>query len=380
MSHGRLIQNTLVGGYFTTYTWLKKSIYLSYIIYILRDKIYTVNHMKRRIIKLGSSFAIALPKDWVIRFGIDKKHEVSIEEAEEGALSILPEERKLPETEERIEVKAGQPMEDLNARIYRAYINGAATIVLAGSLDRRQFDVIGNVQKKFLGLEIAEQSEKRIVFRDFIHLSDFDIDGLLSKIFSGLTFMAEETKKHVSKNEDTGDKIHDMDAIIDRTTNLAFRCCNMALRDSAYMRSTKKNAKEILVISRMLKNLEKIGNLIVGVAYQMNENATGRMKEYGYHVFKRNKNVNEVVIRFLSDWQAYFTKIRGAYFKKDIDGAIEIYSERRTRKTTDMIFGGTEGLRQKDAHVNHEYLAKLESDFEPIVSLSYDVTKDIALL
>lgn len=335
--------------------------------------------MKRRLIKLGSSYAIALPKDWITRFGLEKKEEVTIEE-NEGSLSILAEERKVPKTEERIEILKDQTSEEICTRIYRAYINGAATIVLVGPLSQMQFDIIREVQKRFLGLEIAEQSERKIVLKDFVHISDFDIDTLLGRIFSNIVFMAEEIKRYVTKDEDSDDKIYEMNLLVDRTLNLAFRCCNMALRDSAYMRNLDKTTKEIIIVSRMLKNLEKIGRLFTGVAYQMNENATGRMKEYGYHIFKRQKSINAVVVKFLTDWQAYIVDIRSAYFKKDIDSAIRIYSERRMKKTTDMIFEGTERIRHENPKINHEYLAKLESVFEPIVSLSYDIAKDIALL
>ncbi|MCK5476673.1 MAG: hypothetical protein KAI55_02025 [Candidatus Aenigmarchaeota archaeon] len=52
--------------------------------------------------------------------------------------------------------------------------------------------------------------------------------------------MATELIDDIKNEKDIGDKIKEMDIAVDRTTNLVFRYLNLALKDSQYMKKTKK--------------------------------------------------------------------------------------------------------------------------------------------
>ncbi|MCK5373254.1 MAG: phosphate uptake regulator PhoU [Candidatus Aenigmarchaeota archaeon] len=336
--------------------------------------------MKRNIIKLGNSYAISLPKGWVDRFGLDSSKEIELEEIDNGMLNITAVKNKEQESEVIIHIEKVEPMEKIYSKIYRAYIQGFRKIALTGNFDRNQFEVISEVQKNLTGLEVIEQSGKRIVFKDFIHLEDVDIEKFTSSIFNHLIGMATEIINDISEDIETGDKIRDMDCAVDRTTNLIFRCLNLALRDSSYMKKIGKSTHELMITSRIIKNLEKIGNMLVGISYYMNEKQTPRMKEYGYILFKRDRKINSYTIEFLKNWIEYIKPIRDALFNKKTDVAISVFINRRSRKTMNIIFNMQDELKEKKAEVNIEQIGKLESHFEPIVSLSYGIAKDIIVL
>ncbi len=336
--------------------------------------------MKRNIIKLGNSYAISLPKGWIDRFGLDSSKEIELEEMDSGMLGITAGKNKEQESEEIIHIEKEEPMDNIYAKIYRAYIQGFRNIIITGHPDREQFKVISEVQRNLTGLEVIEQSGNRIVFKDFIHLEDIDMDRFTSSIFNHLIGMATEITEDISKDIETGDKIRDMDCAVDRTANLVFRCLNLALRDSSYMKKIGKSTHELMITSRIIKNLEKIGNMLVGISYYMNEKQTPRMKEYGYILFKRDRKINSYTIEFLKNWIEYIKPIRDALFNKKTDVAISVFINRRSRKTMNIIFNMQDELKEKKAEVNIEQIGKLESHFEPIVSLSYGIAKDIIVL
>ncbi|MCK5373404.1 MAG: phosphate uptake regulator PhoU [Candidatus Aenigmarchaeota archaeon] len=336
--------------------------------------------MMRKIIKLGDSYAMSLPKGWAQRFSLEKSKEIEIEENSDGTLNITAGKNTAQESEETIYIEKEESMEKIYAKIYRAYIQGFRKIALTGHFDTNQFEVISEAQKNLTGLEVIEQSGKRIVFKDFIHLEDVDIEKFTSSIFNHLISMATEITEDVSKDIETGDKVRDMDCAVDRTTNLIFRCLNLALRDSSYMKKIGKSTHELMITSRIIKNLEKIGNMLVGISYYMNEKQTPRMKEYGYVLFKRDRKINSYTIEFLKNWIEYIKPIRDALFNRKTDVAISIYTGRRSRKTMNIIFKMQDELKEKRAKVNIEYIGKLESHFEPTISLSYDIAKDIIVL
>jgi len=336
--------------------------------------------MKRNIIKLGNSYAISLPKSWIDRFGLDSSREIELEEIDSGMLNITAGENKEQESTETINIKKDEPMEKIYSKIYRAYIQGFRKIALTGNFDRNQFEVISEVQKNLTGLEVIEQSGKKIVFKDFIHLEDVDIEKFTSSIFNHLIGMATEIINDISEDIETGDKIRDMDCAVDRTSNLIFRCLNLALRDSSYMKKIGKSTHELMITSRIIKNLEKIGNMLVGISYYINEKQTPRMKEYGYILFEKDWRICNETAAFLNDWIAYIKPIRDALFNKKTDIAISIYTDRRSRKTMNIIFRMHNGLAKKEKDVNIEHISALESHFEPTISLSYDIAKDIIVL
>ncbi|NOQ56260.1 MAG: hypothetical protein GQ477_05660 [Nanohaloarchaea archaeon] len=337
--------------------------------------------MKRKIIRLGDSYAISLPKGWIEHYAIKKSDEVDIEEINSGTLTINCLKKETEEIIDTIHIDRDEPMEHIFAKIYRSYINGFKTIILTGQLDKNQYEVIKKVQKRLIGLEVMEQSEKRIIFKDFIHIEDIDLDKFTSNIFNHLIGMATELADDIKNKKEIGDKIKDMDAAVDRTTNLVFRCLNLALKDSQYMKKTKKDTHELMILSRIIKNLEKIGNMLVGISYYMNETPTKNMKEYGYMLFKRDNQIDTYTIQFLNDWIGYIKPIRDALFKKKTERAIEIYTDRRTRKTMDIIFKmQNESSEKENRDIDRAHIEKLVSHFEPVISLSYDIAKDVIVL
>ncbi len=336
--------------------------------------------MKRNIIKLGNSYAISLPKGWIDRFGLDSSKEIELEEMDSGMLGITAGKNKEQESEEIIHIEKEEPMDNIYAKIYRAYIQGFRNIIITGHPDREQFKVISEVQRNLTGLEVIEQSGNRIVFKDFIHLEDIDMDRFTSSIFNHLIGMATEITEDISKDIETGDKIRDMDCAVDRTANLVFRCLNLALRDSSYMKKIGKSTHELMITSRIIKNLEKIGNMLVGISYYMNEKQTPRMKEYGYILFRKDRRICNETAAFLNAWIRYIKPIRDALFNKKTDAAISIYTDRRSRNTMDIIFRMQNGLAKKEKDVNTAHISALESHFEPTISLSYDIAKDIIVL
>ena len=122
--------------------------------------------MKRKIIKLGDSYAISLPKGWIEHYDLKKSDEIDLEEINSGTLTINCLKKETENRTETIHIEKDEPMEHIYAKIYRSYINGFKTIILTGSLDKNQYEVIRKVQKRLIGLEVMS------IFVMFIYLFD----------------------------------------------------------------------------------------------------------------------------------------------------------------------------------------------------------------
>lgn len=273
---------------------------------------------------------VSLPQAWSRRYEIEKNRELSIEEAE-GSLKISP--GSLTVKDSSIIIK----IEDMNVdKIYysvqSAYFKGFKKINLIGILSKTQFKVIERIQKMLSGLEVVEQTENSLTFSDVLEKESLDIDKNLNYIFSLLINMGSEIAEYIEHGEEPEDKITNMGHLCKRACNLVNRCCNIAIKDSNFLMKNQKTLHEIIIITRILKDLEMLIMHLEGLSFMINTKETEAMKQFHYPAFKKDPKVYKTIEENMKRWVTYFKQIQIATMKKDSEKAMDLYVKRFEEK------------------------------------------------
>lgn len=310
--------------------------------------------MKRKAIKLGDTYVVSLPLPWTRRFGVEKGSELEMEETGSGGI-LISSGSFLEEGGAAIAVTKKMDSRRIFYSILREYLKGKRKIRVNGIGSGEQFHVIELVNRRLMGLEITEQGEDELLFSDMLRIEEASMDKLLSSMLSFIESMTEDIIGHIEDGREPGDKLLERDIVVDRTGYLIYRCCNLALRDSRYMKSTGKETSQILAISRVIKSLELIGNVLIGLSYGLNTELTPGMKKYHYPVFERNNKLNKLTAEELRKWLSFFGEMRKALVKMDSGYARELYVNRFGSKlnVSDRGFEPSKQLNYVTSQANH---------------------------
>ncbi|OGI15932.1 hypothetical protein A3K63_01080 [Candidatus Micrarchaeota archaeon RBG_16_49_10] len=271
---------------------------------------------------------VSLPLSWSRRFEIDKKRELSLQETEDGILSIIPGDMKNVKDETSISITKTTTSDKIYYRILRAYLSGYSRITLFGELNDEQMDFLDIIHKRIVGLEVTEQQEDRIVLTDLLKPEDVSLDKIVNQMFSFITVMVKDIISDIEQGIKPGDKILDRDSITVRNHNLAYRCCNMALKDSVYLGRLRKKTNEILVLSRIVRSLDMIGTILIGISYLINDEMTAGMRKHHYKILEKDEETTKILLDYLKKWLLYFQDTKMVLRERNIEKATNLYIKR----------------------------------------------------
>ncbi len=136
-----------------------------------------------RLQGIGGSIYVALPREWVRRFNLDKGSLVEISIENDGSLRIRPVDSANGRREEvcsRIEIEVQNPREAMNALVM-SYLQGYDTIAIrfgSRAIEKEVRRAIAEAQKVLLGLEVIDETSNTIVLQ-VLSSSDSDVHTLM---------------------------------------------------------------------------------------------------------------------------------------------------------------------------------------------------------
>jgi len=141
---------------------------------------------QRKLIKLGnSSFAIALPKNWVDKSGLQKGDNVFLEENSNGEIILWSKLKKISD-DKTTEINMDQDLAKTRKEIISSYINGSGVIKLSQTKDRKKKKELKEFISSLLGFEIIGESEEGIISKDFFDISEAKIYNFLKRMDNNL--------------------------------------------------------------------------------------------------------------------------------------------------------------------------------------------------
>ncbi|MGC8836683.1 MAG: PhoU domain-containing protein [Infirmifilum sp.] len=211
----------------------------------------------RRIVRIGSSFYVALPKTWV-QERVGGNGIVALTVEEDGSLKITPFSIRKQDEKKQVSLLCSK---DLFRNIVSAYLRGFEVIEITMNPECRD-DVLRTVERArqlLLGLELVGEEPGLVVLQSFTR-PDYDLDSLVQRMSSTTLSMLNLSFRVVETGDlSLAEKILYMDDIVDRLYFLAVRIIRSRISDPSYPSSEKVKLVDTRVVVR---NLENLGDLL----------------------------------------------------------------------------------------------------------------------
>jgi len=210
----------------------------------------------RNIVKIGGSYYVALPKKWVKEYNIDKTRMLNLEFREDGVLEITPLETKYHE--QKVKRIIVSPL--LKRNIVAAYLRGFEVIEIdiKGHDVERVVSMIEDLQKILIGMEIVEETKRKVVLQCFT-TSDYNLESLLYRMDSiSRSMYTDAVKAFEDGNVNLAESVRRRDDNLDRIYFLTVR----TIRSKMVNPLISGEERLVLLDYRLLaRDLEEIGDL-----------------------------------------------------------------------------------------------------------------------
>ncbi len=264
----------------------------------------------RKLIKFGnSSYVVSLPGSWLKKNKLSKGDIIHLEEDGDSRLILhTNNEKKLDEKEILIETK-NKTFPRVQGEIYNAYIDGYDVIKLSGENIGLFAKDIRDIMNNFVAIEIIEQTNNKIVAKNFLNISDVKVNDVIRRIDIILRSMMEDC---ISCIED-GDSVSiiNRDVDINRFCFMLERILRTAMNNPGVSRKIGISGTELLNLWYIVMNMESIGDEVKRISRFM--------KSMNFN----SKQKNELK-QLYCDIEKSYLDVMKAYYKNDKDLAFEV--------------------------------------------------------
>ena len=217
--------------------------------------------MIRRVIKIGNSYYISLPKKWVENIlRSEKAVELILEE--NGELRIVPYSRK---SESQGIHRRILYDEKVFRKILAGYLNGddIIEVVAKNQLPRKFFEELNKFIRNLIGLEVVEEDATRVVLQCFVS-NEIDLEQIIHRMDNVTRSMyLDGARALVEGNKDIASNIIKRDDNVDRLYFLAVRGIRKSIKDPLKPGEQKLKHLDFRLVVR---SLEQIGDYAEKIA------------------------------------------------------------------------------------------------------------------
>lgn len=225
---------------------------------------------QRKLIKLGnSSFAIALPKNWVDKSGLKKGENVFLEENGNGEITIRS---KFYNSQEEKVVDIDVSNKDISLirkEIVSAYTNGNTAIILKGKKDKKELNELKDFLRVFLSFEITENSDDKIIAKDFFNMSEAKLGNFIKRMDHNIRDMFSIIRLAIEKGKLTKKESEEIENIDRDTTKFCFLISRLFFRglgNPSVLSSLNENEHSLFRNWWLAYNLEHIGDQLKNIS------------------------------------------------------------------------------------------------------------------
>ncbi|MDD5182249.1 MAG: AbrB/MazE/SpoVT family DNA-binding domain-containing protein [Candidatus Nanoarchaeia archaeon] len=203
----------------------------------------------RKLIKLGnSSFAIALPKDWIEKSGLKKGDKIYVERNSNGEIIISPEFKKLNGEKRSIINVDNEDEKTIKRKFTNDYISGSSSFEFTGKTIKEKSRKIKNLIGDYIGCEISEETANSIIVKDFFNFEETDMNSFIKRIENNILEMfdiilSSLEKQTVSKKEI--EEAIEIDSDINKFYFLNSRIMSLGLDNPALLNVLKIGTKDL---------------------------------------------------------------------------------------------------------------------------------------
>lgn len=266
--------------------------------------------MQRNVIKFGkNSYVISLPKHWVDNNKLEKGSQVFLEE-NNNTLQISSQYKD--NTEPRIKVIY---LDDLKCSIKRtitaAYVNDYSEIRIVGRNVSSVMKDVRDTMADLMAFEIMEQTDQKIVLKDFLNVKDIDFNHIIKRIDIIVRSMFLDCITRLKNGEPVDLKERDRD--VNRLYVLASKILNKLLYNPSLSKVIGAELTDTLHMWRFINGLERGADQLKRIVKLVDAKKN------------KSKHTDEIVGLLERIYDMYLEAIK-AYYKKDFvlaDSVIE---------------------------------------------------------
>jgi phosphate uptake regulator len=314
---------------------------------------------QRKLIKLGnSSYAIALPKNWVDKSGLGKGDNVFLEENSHGEI-IVQANYKEP-SEEGMEISLNlnnKSDKEIEREISSSYVKGYDTLKIQG-LCKEKRKYAEYLLKSLISFEIIDKDKESIIAKDFFDLKGANLSKFLRRTDNILKGMLEETEEVLQKGEANDKKLkelYDLDWEINRIYFLVYRIFIKGLNNPSLLNLLKTDNLSLLNKWQIAVKIGELGDEIKGICSLINK--------------KNNKKItsaeNEKILLLYKRIRESYSELILGHYNKDTEKIkkVSLYRQELLSKSDKL-------LESEDLQVS-----KIGEKFKNITSLIHELSK-----
>ena len=301
---------------------------------------------QRKLIKLGnSSFAIALPKDWVDKAGLKKGDNVFLERNGSGEIIVMP---SFPgiKNDKKISISLeNKDFKSTKREIRAAYIRGYNVIELKGIKDKNKKDEIKKILKEFLSFELTGSEGDNLLLKDFFSLEEANLSNFIRRMDNNIREIFDIAIEEMKKEKINSKKVQEIEEIDQDVNKFYFLCSRIFMKgvdNPSILTILKTDGIRLFNDWWFAFNLESLSD---GLKYFIKK------------VYEKEKNIKKI----REEIYALFLDIREAYTK-----GIEAYYKENTKLASE-IMDMTTRLREK--------IIKLEKENPLLTHIFHDLEK-----
>ncbi|RLE68492.1 MAG: hypothetical protein DRJ34_02900 [Thermoprotei archaeon] len=253
----------------------------------------------RKIIKIGSSYYIALPKKWVLNQGLSENSYVYVNIRDGRFVEISPTIQPKPKREFKINVR---DRDILIRKVLAAYLSGCDIIEISlDRLSKKYLDVLDDLLRVLVGVEIVEEDENKVLIQCFIR-SDYDPILVLRRMDSISRSMYRDViKALVEWDIDIAESVYRRDDRVDRLYFLIVRLLRTLISSPEISSEDKRFFLDLRMIA---KNLEQIGDYSTQIS-----SSAKKIVERGIKISEKNMKSIEIYSKNIENIQKKLIQI-----------------------------------------------------------------------
>ena len=205
------------------------------------------------------SFVVTMPKAWVYKHNLKKGDTISIEEGS-NELVFYAGEKEIKRGEKSISISAeDKKLSMIKAEIVSAYLNNYHTIEIFSETLEDDAPVIKDILRNLSGMEIIEQTGKRIVAKDLIDVSSIPIQSIIRRMDIITRSMIDDTILCMQGKCSPNSIIH-KDTDVNRLAILARRVMRGVVENPSLSKHFGINLPELWISQRVIIQVERIAD------------------------------------------------------------------------------------------------------------------------
>jgi len=264
----------------------------------------------RKLIKFGSSsYVISLPGNWLKKNKLSKGDIIHLEEDGDSRLILHSNnEKKIDEREILIET-GNKTFLRVQGEIYNAYIDGYDVIKLSGDNINSLTKEIREIMNNFVAMEIIEQTNNKIVAKNFLNINDVKVNDVIRRIDIILRSMMEDCISCIEDGDSVSIVNRDFD--VNRLCFMLERILRMAMNNPGVSRKIGMSGTELLHLWYIVMNMESIGDEVKRISRFM--------KSINFNTKQKNE-----LKKLYGDIETSYLDVMKSYYKNDKDLAFDV--------------------------------------------------------